>query len=111
MAASCPAGECDFSGATEAVFGHIGGRSDPVHKKIGAPDLLGERGSEGPSFWFLVAVGAGIVLAVHLASEGVEPDESGSGDPGLFEEGEETTETKRLEGPSEGFQAGRVGVD
>lgn len=111
MSASCPAGECDFTGATEAVFGHIGGCSDPAHGSVCDPDLLNERGSEGPSTFALLAGGVGIAISLYLVFEGLEARESGSEDPALVGAEEESKETEGSEGASKPLLAGPAGGD
>lgn len=98
MSAACPAAECDFSGPVEAVCGHLGGASDPLHEGLGAADLSGEGASEGLPVpgWVLLAAAA--LVGAYLLAEQVQVSESPSGETARSEREQQTTK----EGPSEG---------
>lgn len=110
MSASCPAAECDFSGPVEAVCGHLGGASDPLHEGLGAGDLSGEGASEGLPVpgWVLVAAAA--LIGGYLLVEQVKVSESASGETAPNEGEQETTGDSPSEGASEGASEGGTEV-
>jgi len=110
MSASCPAAECDFSGPVEAVCGHLGGASDPLHDGLGASDLPGEGASEGLPVpgWVLLAGAA--LIGAYLLVEQVEVSESASGETAPSEGEQETTGEDPSEGASEGASEGGTEV-
>lgn len=106
MSASCPAAECDFSGPVEAVCGHLGGASDPLHEGLGGSDLPSEGASKGASVPFWAVVAGAVLIGGYLLLEGVEVSESGSGETAPSDGEQETTGDSPSEGASEGASEG-----
>lgn len=98
MTASCPAPECNYVGAMEAVCGHIGGSTDPIHSGLDATAVAEGARSRGIE---IVVIGA-ILYAVYSGSSLDETAESGSSGS--------STDNVTRERPSEGAYEGVYSV-
>lgn len=100
MTASCPAPDCDYVGAMEAVCGHIGGSSDPVHSGIDATEMMDR---SRPAF-LKIAVAGVILYAVHSGSSADETLDSGSSGLDWMNLNRTATKERPPEGAYEGVQ-------